>query len=81
MHSKSRMKNICARIQGYLANPPHSKNFCQANLVYNGYICKRRRLNMDKSKHKDMVLEEEVTKLADHVFDETATGLQRRVFL
>ena len=88
IYSKSAMKNIRAGIQRHLPNPPHSKNFNiltyepfrQANLAYNGYICKLRRLNMDKTKHKDMILEEDVTKLYEHVFDETPLGLQRRVF-
>ena len=88
-YSKSAMRNIRSGLQRHLANPPYSKNynilvdesFRQANLTYSGYICKLRRQNLEKTKHKATILEEDVAKLYEHVFDETAQGLQRRVFL
>ena len=87
-YSRSAFKGIRAGLQRHLEGRPFCKKFaiqkdrefCEANQVFNGYMCKIQREGKDKKTLKKTILPGDITKLYTTVFNDTPQGLLYRVF-
>ena len=87
-YSRSAYKNIRAGLQRHLESKPFyrkyviskDREFSEANHVFQGYLAKLGKDGLDRTTRKREIEQEDIKKLYDNVFQDTAQGLLYRTF-